>query len=128
MESKGKVFSLEMQVEQFLKVKEEIEGLIGKDATSELLSKSLFVVVTGSNDWVNTYFFPGSPLPKLYTVPQYRDLLLQTFFSHVRVCATPNIARQLNCCLQVFPLQQFPYSVFMHPPSKCVHYVLICTN
>ena len=83
---KGKVFPLEVQVEQFMKVKEEIEGLIGKEATSELLSKSLFVLVSGSNDWVNTYFFPGSPLPKLYTVPQYRDLLLEKFFSQIQVC------------------------------------------
>ena len=73
-------------MEQFTKVKEEIEALIGREATSELLSKSLFVVVSGSNDWVNTYFFPGSPLPKLYTVPQYRDLLLEKFFSQIQVC------------------------------------------
>jgi hypothetical protein len=80
----GKVYSLEEQVEQFRGVKKELEGLIGEAETDDLLGKSVFVLVTGSNDWVNTYYFPGSPLPKLYTVEQYRDLLLENLFTHVR--------------------------------------------
>ncbi|KAH7292433.1 hypothetical protein KP509_29G067800 [Ceratopteris richardii] len=77
----GKVFSLDAQIKQFAQVKQQIIALIGSSATDELFSKSIFFVVTGSNDWLNTYFFPGSPLPKLYTKIQYRDLLINKLVS-----------------------------------------------
>ena len=74
-----------MQLEQFRQVKEEIVGMIGEDATMELLSKALVLIVSGSNDWLNTYLIRGSPLPKIYTIPQFRDVLLAKYLSQIKV-------------------------------------------
>ena len=74
-----------MQLEQFRQVKEEIVGVIGEEATMELLSKALVLIVSGSNDWLNTYLIRGSPLPKIYTIPQFRDLLLAKYLSQIKV-------------------------------------------
>ncbi|KAH7292453.1 hypothetical protein KP509_29G069500 [Ceratopteris richardii] len=80
----GEVFSLDAQISQFSNVKLQIEAMIGRNATEDLLSKSIFYVVTGSNDWLNTYFFPGSPLPHLYTTPEYRDLLIDKLLQQIK--------------------------------------------
>lgn len=80
----GRVFSLDAQIQQFGVVKEELNGLIGVDATNKLLAKSVFYIVTGSNDWLNTYFFPASPLPGTYTLTEFRDLLVSKLLSQVQ--------------------------------------------
>lgn len=79
----GKVTSLDGQIKQFASVKEEVIQVIGDVAANDLFAKSLFYIVTGSNDWLNTYYFIGSPLPKIYTVPQYRDMLITKFLSQI---------------------------------------------
>ncbi|KAH7287523.1 hypothetical protein KP509_32G059900 [Ceratopteris richardii] len=80
----GKVFSIDAQIQQFAQVKQQIVALIGANATERLLYRSIFYIVSGSNDWLNTYFFPGSPLPHLYTRTQYRDVLIDKLISQVK--------------------------------------------
>ncbi|MCO5591696.1 hypothetical protein L7F22_045687 [Adiantum nelumboides] len=80
----GKVYSMDTQIQQFAEVKQQIITTIGANATDHLLSKALFYIVAGSNDWLNTYFFLGSPLPKLYTRLQFRDLLIGNLIKQIK--------------------------------------------
>ncbi|KAI5060877.1 hypothetical protein GOP47_0023382 [Adiantum capillus-veneris] len=77
----GKVYSLDVQIQQFAEVKKEIIATIGANATSRLISKALFYIVTGTNDWL---LYLGTPVGKLYTKPQYRDLLITKFNSQIK--------------------------------------------
>ncbi|MCO5580355.1 hypothetical protein L7F22_034221 [Adiantum nelumboides] len=73
----GKVSSLDAQIQQFAQVKEEIIATIGVNATSVLIKKSLFYIVTGTNDWL---LYTGTPIRlKFFTQPQYRDFLITKF-------------------------------------------------
>ena len=83
----GQVVSLEEQIENLQKTKEQIIGLIGKVATDELFAKSPFVVVTGSNDWLLSYFNPLLPYIHLssLTIEEHRDKLVQKLISHIKV-------------------------------------------
>ncbi|MCO5606781.1 hypothetical protein L7F22_060971 [Adiantum nelumboides] len=78
----GKVASLDAQIQQFAQVKEEIIATIGVNATSFLIKKSLFYIVTGTNDWL---LYTGTPIGlKFYTEPQYRDLLITKFILQIK--------------------------------------------
>ncbi|MCO5591698.1 hypothetical protein L7F22_045689 [Adiantum nelumboides] len=77
----GKVFSLDAQIRQFAEVKQEIIAMIGANATDHLLAKSLFYIATGSNDWL---FFLSSPLTRLYTKLQFRDLVIAKYMSQIK--------------------------------------------
>ncbi|MCO5580354.1 hypothetical protein L7F22_034220 [Adiantum nelumboides] len=48
----GKVYSLDVQIQHFAQVKQEIIATIGFNATSFLIKKALFYIVTGVNDWL----------------------------------------------------------------------------
>ncbi|KAL8524162.1 hypothetical protein ACS0TY_013939 [Phlomoides rotata] len=69
------VLSLLDQIEMFKDYIAKLEQIVGLERTSALLSESLFIVVSGSNDITNTYF--GMPVRKTqYDVTSYADLLV----------------------------------------------------
>lgn len=69
------VLSLSKQLELFQEYVKKLEEITGEDRTATILSNSLYVLVTGSNDITNTYF--STPFRKLqYDVSSYTDFML----------------------------------------------------
>ncbi|XP_024390240.1 GDSL esterase/lipase At4g16230 isoform X1 [Physcomitrium patens] len=71
--------SLDQQLQDFANTKTQIVAQIGEEATTELLSKSLFYFNLGSNDFLDNYFIPGSPFSRNMTVTQYTDMVLDKY-------------------------------------------------
>lgn len=70
------------QLEMFKEYKAKLKGIVGEERTNFILSKSLFLVVVGSDDIANTYFVTHARELE-YDVPSYTDLMLDqatTFF------------------------------------------------
>ncbi|CAL5335667.1 unnamed protein product [Camellia sinensis] len=64
-------------IEYYSTVYEDLVQQLGSATALDHLSKSLFVVVIGSNDILG-YFKSGSDLPKKITQQQYVDLMVMT--------------------------------------------------
>ncbi|TKY75265.1 GDSL esterase/lipase [Spatholobus suberectus] len=77
------VIPLSEQLEQFKEYIGKLKGNFGEAKTSFILSKSLVLVVSSSNDIANTYFATG--VRKLhYDIPTYTDMLVQAASSFVK--------------------------------------------
>lgn len=79
------VLSLSDQLDMFEDYKTRVEQLVGHEATSALLSKTLFALVTGSNDVTNTYFGTLSLRKSQYDISSYTDFLVSYASSFVQV-------------------------------------------
>ncbi|OIT37517.1 gdsl esteraselipase exl3, partial [Nicotiana attenuata] len=79
----AKVISLSRQLEMFKEYILKLREIVGEDRKNEILANSLFILVTGTNDIINTYF--STPLRKsFYDVSTYTDLLLNSASSFVQ--------------------------------------------
>lgn len=65
------------QIDWFGNTVQQLQGLLGASAAQDLLAKSLFATVFGSNDYVNNYLLRYSPINKVYTPTQFQDVVLQ---------------------------------------------------
>jgi hypothetical protein len=81
----GEIIPLEDQVHNFINTKQEIIDVIGEEGANQLMSKAVFSIITGNNDWLNTYLFPFSPLRVIYTVEQFRDNLINKLALQIQV-------------------------------------------
>uniref|UniRef100_A0A7N0SV22 GDSL esterase/lipase EXL3 n=1 Tax=Kalanchoe fedtschenkoi TaxID=63787 RepID=A0A7N0SV22_KALFE len=66
--------TLSQQMDQFREYKTKLNSLVGENATTQIISQSLFLVVAGSNDIVNTYFDVGVR-KKQYDIQSYTTFL-----------------------------------------------------
>lgn len=72
------------QMDNFMQYKSRIAGTIGQEKTTELISKSVFIVSAGTNDFVVNYF--TVPIrKKMYTIPQYQHFLVQNVHQFIKV-------------------------------------------
>ena len=77
------------QIKLFKEYIERLKGVVGDEGTSTILANSLFVVVAGSNDIINTYF--STPIRRShYDVASYTDLLITLASSFVQVIVQPS--------------------------------------
>ncbi|KAL0543437.1 hypothetical protein IC582_018533 [Cucumis melo] len=71
------VLSLSDQLELFKDYIKKIKAAVGEEKATAILSKSVIIVCTGSDDIANTYFI--TPFRRLhYDVASYTDLMLQS--------------------------------------------------
>lgn len=77
--------ALNKQLDYLTKTRTEFVQLVGEPKTAEIFAKSLWYITIGSNDYINNYLIPGSPVSKQYTPEQYQDLLISTFNDQLRV-------------------------------------------
>ncbi|XP_076916864.1 GDSL esterase/lipase At5g55050-like [Bidens hawaiensis] len=70
--------SLGKQVEYFTKVHDKLVTQLGPSGAEAHLSKSIFLIVFGSNDWF-AYYNVGSVDVKQYSPQQYVDRMVSTF-------------------------------------------------
>ncbi|CAI9301952.1 unnamed protein product [Lactuca saligna] len=77
------VISLPGQIELFKEYLEKVKSMAGEEAVNDILSKGLFVVVTGSNDVTNTYF--NNPLRRYhFDFESYSRLLVDSASSFLQ--------------------------------------------
>ncbi|KAH1109415.1 hypothetical protein AAZX31_04G022000 [Glycine max] len=101
------VIPLSEQLEQFKEYIGKLKGNFGEAKTNFILSKSLVLVVSSSNDIANTYFATG--VRKLnYDVPNYTDMLVQQASSFVK---------------ELYGLGARRIGVFGAPPLGCLPFV-----
>ncbi|KAF8377799.1 hypothetical protein HHK36_031184 [Tetracentron sinense] len=97
------VLSLTDQLELFKEYIGKLKVAIGEDRTTNILSKSIFIVCTGSDDIANTYF--TTPLRRDYDVPAYTDLMVRSASSFLQ---------------EIYNLGARRIGVFSAPPIGCV--------
>ncbi|GMH03289.1 hypothetical protein Nepgr_005128 [Nepenthes gracilis] len=77
------VISLSDQLNMFKDYIEKLKGMVGEERKNFIISNSIFLVVAGSNDIVNTYF--GTPFRRTeYTVDTYTNLMVRSASSFVQ--------------------------------------------
>ncbi|XP_048502109.1 GDSL esterase/lipase EXL3 isoform X2 [Beta vulgaris subsp. vulgaris] len=77
------VLSLEDQLKLFKGYINKLETTVGENTTSTIISQSLYLVCTGSNDITNSFF--GSPITRLqYDISTYTDLMVNWASSFVQ--------------------------------------------
>ncbi|BFI39899.1 protein MpLTL2 [Marchantia polymorpha subsp. ruderalis] len=70
------------QLSAFLTVRQNLtSGRLGVNGTNDLVSKALFLINVGSNDYINNYMLPPSLSPRIkkYGLVEYQNLLIGTF-------------------------------------------------
>lgn len=79
---------MSQQVEYFSLIKETLISQLGEDDTRLLLGDSLYIVVLGSNDFINNYMLPGAASRLMYTFQSWGDLLVKVYCQHIKVLIT----------------------------------------
>ncbi|KAJ1387613.1 SGNH hydrolase superfamily [Sesbania bispinosa] len=98
------VIPLSDQLRLFKEYIEKLKGNFGEERTNFILSKSLVIVVSSSNDIANSYFATG--IRKMqYDVPSYDDMLVQVASSFIK---------------ELYALGPRRIGVFGAPPLGCV--------
>ncbi|CAN0924353.1 GDSL esterase/lipase At4g16230 [Linum grandiflorum] len=69
----GKVFggriSMNVQIDNFAKTRDEIIAMVGAVDAQKLMAKSIFAVSIGSNDFLNNYLTPVLSIPERKLIP-----------------------------------------------------------
>ncbi|KAH9301687.1 hypothetical protein KI387_013270, partial [Taxus chinensis] len=99
----GEHYSMGAQISKFEEVKKRLEGRFGREKSGEMISKAVFYITTGSNDYLVTYYaLPPTSLYALYSPLRFRQLLLSNLSQQLQslydlgarklaVTAIPNI-------------------------------------
>ncbi|CAN6541498.1 unnamed protein product [Malus baccata var. baccata] len=71
------VLSLSDQIDMFKNYISKITVAVGKEAAATIVSKSIYIVCTGSDDIAHTYYFTPLRRPR-YDISAYTDLLVES--------------------------------------------------
>ena len=89
------VVPISRQMQWFRQYKIQLEGTIGKQKARHILDNALYVVSSGSNDFVNNFYINPN-LQMHYNVTQYMNLIsthivsfLQVSFYSSNICQVP---------------------------------------
>lgn len=67
-------------------VAQVVEILGDEDSAANYLSKCIYSIGVGSNDYLNNYFMPQYyPTSRQYSPQQYADVLIQQYSQQIRV-------------------------------------------
>jgi len=79
------VLSLSDQLDKFREYKNKIKETVGGNRTTTIISKSIYILCTGSNDIANTYSL--SPFRRLqYDIQSYIDFMIKQATNFLKVC------------------------------------------
>ena len=73
------------QIEWFGNTAQQLRSQLGPKEAQKLLAQSLFITVFGSNDYVNNYLLSYSPLNKVFSPPEFKDVILQKIATQITV-------------------------------------------
>ncbi|BBN16378.1 hypothetical protein MPTK1_7g05750 [Marchantia polymorpha subsp. ruderalis] len=79
---------MNQQVTFFKNTVSQLNAQLGPAGATDLLSKSLFTIVLGSNDFINNYLLSASRIRFQYTPRQYNVLLLDTLSAQLTALYT----------------------------------------
>lgn len=89
------VLSLSDQLDKFSEYKNKIKETVGENRMATIISKSIYVLCTGSNDIANTYSL--SPVRRAhYDVPEYTDLMASQATNFLQVCSIKRPKEKVN--------------------------------
>lgn len=77
------VLPLGKQVENFRDYRRKLSNLIGAKNATRIISKGLFLISMGTNDFVNNYY-TNSILRERYNVTQFQNLLLRSLSKFIK--------------------------------------------
>ncbi|CAK7350334.1 unnamed protein product, partial [Dovyalis caffra] len=81
----GGRISLNMQLKNHQKTLLNLIGMLGNESAPRHLSKCLYSVGMGNNDYLNNYFLPQYfPTSQEYTLDQYTQLLVEEYSQQLR--------------------------------------------
>ncbi|RZC92266.1 hypothetical protein C5167_026900 [Papaver somniferum] len=77
----GNRINMDAQLDNFANTRNYIISTLGDHGANEFLAKALFIVVMGSNDFIDNYFIPFLSIPeqKLLTPKMFVDILISRF-------------------------------------------------
>ena len=83
----GDIISLDMQLKNYQITLSQINNMLGNrnTSTAEYLSKCIFSVAIGTNDYIANYFSPFYTTRRIYTPQQYAVVLNQQLSQQLQV-------------------------------------------
>ncbi|KAG0612997.1 hypothetical protein M758_6G068200 [Ceratodon purpureus] len=88
LEETGSIFigrvTMSQQFDYFQKTKDKIAQIIGQPGTDELINNAIYSFTIGGNDYVNNYLAATTSTKRKYTLPQFQDLLINTFSGQLK--------------------------------------------
>ncbi|KAL6991309.1 hypothetical protein U1Q18_009426 [Sarracenia purpurea var. burkii] len=84
----GGRISMSGQVNNYKTTVSQVVNILGdQDSAANYLSKCIYSVGLGSNDYLNNYFMPNTySTSRQYTPEQYAAVLIQQYSQEIRVC------------------------------------------
>lgn len=73
------------QIKNFENALDQITDNLGAVDVAQVLSRSLFFVGMGSNDYLNNYLMPNYPTRNQYNSQQFADLLVKEYTTQLSV-------------------------------------------
>ncbi|KAI4388895.1 hypothetical protein MLD38_001184 [Melastoma candidum] len=67
------------QIQNFQNTLDQLTGNLGADDLARALSRCLFFIGMGSNDYLNNYLMPNYDTKNIYNAQQFADLLVQQY-------------------------------------------------
>ena len=111
--------SMNKQLEYFANTKAQILAMIGEAAGMDLIHKALYSANMGSNDYVNNYYMPLSPIAN-YTSTQVANLLVSTYHGQLTVRTT--LIRRRTSLVASLILGKNIWAQFLSSfPAACLH-------
>ncbi|XP_064971602.1 GDSL esterase/lipase At5g08460-like [Musa acuminata AAA Group] len=89
----GQHFSLSQQIQQVSDTFQQFELSLGEEATADLISKSVFYVSIGSNDFIHYYQQNTSSAQVLYLPWEFNQLLVTTMKQALKSLYDKNVRR-----------------------------------
>jgi len=99
------VLPLGKQVDDFRHYRRQLSHLIGAKNASRIISKGLFSISMGTNDFVNNYY-TNSTLREKTTVAQFQDLLLRSLAKFIKVMIMLENTVNFNLLWKWIPLRK----------------------
>ncbi|KAL5577072.1 hypothetical protein UlMin_018771 [Ulmus minor] len=120
----GAHISLDRQLQNHQTIVSRIIVKLGsREAAKDHLSKCLYYVGMGSNDYINNYFKPQSPTSRLYTPEKYAEVLVQQY--HNQIMGLYNNGARKVALFGVGLIGCIPYAIsaFGTNGSACVDHI-----
>lgn len=88
--SQGQIITTSKQLEYFRdQTLPEIYEVLGEEAAHKLIRKSVYYIISGSNDFVNGYYFFIPTSPPEMSIDAYIQLIVGTLSQQLKVLACP---------------------------------------
>ncbi|KAJ3680457.1 hypothetical protein LUZ60_016735 [Juncus effusus] len=116
LDSTGTAITMREQIEHFTDIKSNITARITREATDDVMSKSLFIISSGGNDIFA--FFARNNTPTSSMKDSFISSLVVEFKDHVQMLY--NLGARRFGVIDVPPIGCLPYSRSLNPLGGCI--------